>query len=209
MRTVYVVTHPEATHHVDGVVGGWHDSELTAQGRAQADAIVAEVRRRIPEHATVAVVSSDLARAAEVASKVADEFGVPATLDKGLREKSYGLADGRSQDWLDKRFVPPPATGDRMSHDERIEGAETKREFAGRVYAAVNRALELPADHVVIVTHGFALTFVCAAFTQLPLESLGYFSLRGRPGGITVLREDDYFHNRQIAELDSVDHLGT
>ncbi|MFI9771920.1 histidine phosphatase family protein [Streptomyces sp. NPDC052415] len=32
MRTLYVVTHPEATHHVEGVVGGWHDSQLTPVG---------------------------------------------------------------------------------------------------------------------------------------------------------------------------------
>ncbi|WP_291799342.1 hypothetical protein [Brevibacterium sp.] len=29
MRTLCVVTHPEATHHVHELVGGWHDSELT------------------------------------------------------------------------------------------------------------------------------------------------------------------------------------
>lgn len=29
MRTVFVVTHPEATHHVEDRVGGWFDSQLT------------------------------------------------------------------------------------------------------------------------------------------------------------------------------------
>jgi hypothetical protein len=33
-------------------------------------------------------------------------------------------------------------------------------------------------------------------------------SSQGRLRPEAVLREDDYFHNRQIAELDSVDHLG-
>lgn len=32
MRTLLVVTHPEATHHVEKVVGGWHDSRLTCWG---------------------------------------------------------------------------------------------------------------------------------------------------------------------------------
>jgi broad specificity phosphatase PhoE len=39
MRTVYVVTHPEATHHVDGLVGGWSDSDLTDKGLAHAERI--------------------------------------------------------------------------------------------------------------------------------------------------------------------------
>ena len=32
MTRVFLVTHTEATHHVDGLVGGWFDSELTARG---------------------------------------------------------------------------------------------------------------------------------------------------------------------------------
>lgn len=47
MRSICVVTHPEATHHVDGVVGGWHDSELTAQGRRQAEAIAQTLGRQL------------------------------------------------------------------------------------------------------------------------------------------------------------------
>ncbi len=40
MRNLYVVTHPEATHHVDGLVGGQFDSELTTRGLRQAAAPV-------------------------------------------------------------------------------------------------------------------------------------------------------------------------
>ena len=53
MRNVYVVTHPEATHHVEGVVGGWHDSQLTAGGVHAAASIAEELRARIPNDATV------------------------------------------------------------------------------------------------------------------------------------------------------------
>lgn len=36
MERVYVVTHPEASHHVTGIVGGWHDSRLTEGRRPRA-----------------------------------------------------------------------------------------------------------------------------------------------------------------------------
>ncbi|WP_246490625.1 phosphoglycerate mutase family protein [Brevibacterium oceani] len=61
-RTLYLVTHPESRHHVEGRVGGWFDSSLTERGRSQARAIAAELRRRIP--AASAEVRSRLARAA-------------------------------------------------------------------------------------------------------------------------------------------------
>lgn len=61
---------------------------------------------------------------------------------------------------------------------------------------------------MVLVTHGFALTFVVAAWARLPVDALGYLNLRSTPGGITVLREDDLFHNRQVVRRDDVAHLG-
>jgi probable phosphoglycerate mutase len=47
MRHIYLVTHPEAQHHVDGIVGGWHDSDLTARGRLQAERIADVLASRI------------------------------------------------------------------------------------------------------------------------------------------------------------------
>uniref|UniRef100_A0AAU2W2P7 Phosphoglycerate mutase family protein n=1 Tax=Streptomyces sp. NBC_00008 TaxID=2903610 RepID=A0AAU2W2P7_9ACTN len=59
MRTLYVVTHPEATHHVEGVVGGGHDSRLTPDGIRAAVSIAHALRARIPDGAEVELVSSD------------------------------------------------------------------------------------------------------------------------------------------------------
>ena len=201
MRSIYVITHPEATHHVEGVVGGWHDSELTPTGLRMAGSIARALRATVPADAEVEVISSDLRRARHTADEVAKLFGVEPIEDRRLREKSYGEAEGRPQQWLDQRFVPPPAVGDRMGHDEGVQGAETKRVFAQRVYAAMDEILRRPREHQIIVTHGFALTFFVAAWIKMPIESAGYVSFRVRSGSITTLREDDYFHNRQVVSL--------
>ncbi|SNY41019.1 histidine phosphatase family protein [Paractinoplanes atraurantiacus] len=201
MRNVYVVTHPEATHHLEKVVGGWHDSRLTADGLSAASVIAQTLRGAIPEDVQVALSSSDLRRTRETADAIGRVFGVEARLDRGLREKSYGVAEGRPQEWLRRHFVPPPAVGDRMNHDEGIEGAETRTAFATRVYAAVDELLRQPAEHHIVVTHGFAFTFVVAAWIKMPIESLGYVNMHVPPGSITTLREDGYFHNRQVVTL--------
>lgn len=206
-RTIYVVTHPEATHHREGLIGGWYDSDLTEKGLADAVSIARWVRGQIPAEVTTNIFSSDSLRARRTAEQVSSSLGSAVTLDRRLREKSYGTAEGRPQRWLDERFVPPPAAGDRLNHDEGIPGAETKRDFAARVYAAMEAITASPAEHQVIVTHGFALTFVVAAWIQMPLESLGYANFRSIPGSITTLRQDDYFHNRQVATLADTRHL--
>jgi probable phosphoglycerate mutase len=207
VRTVYVVVHPEARHHLDGIVGGWHDSELTERGRRDAQRIATEIRRRVPAGTSAELFSSDLTRAMEVAACIAQILDVPAVAEPDLREKSYGDAEGRPQAWLEARFIPPPARGDRLDHFEGIPGSETRRQFAVRIYGALSRALEGSAEHLVIVTHGFALTFVVAAWIGMPIEALGYVNLRASAGSITVLREDDRFHNRQVVTLDATAHL--
>ncbi len=207
MRTIYVVTHPEATHHVDRLVGGWHDSELTEAGHHSAAAIGAELRSRIPSDSEIELFSSDLARTRQTAQAIGVALGVETTLDPDLREKSYGEAEGRPQAWLDERFVPPPAVGDRMGHHEGVEGAESRHDLGTRVYAAVERVLASDCSHQVVVTHGFAATYVIAAWIGMPLESTGHVSFQVSSGSISELREDDFFHNRSVVSLNNVSHL--
>jgi probable phosphoglycerate mutase len=207
MRTVYVVTHPEATHHVERVVGGWHDSQLTPAGEVAAASIGVELRTRIPEGVAAKLFSSDLQRAAETSRIVGALIDTKPVLDQRLREKSYGEAEGQPQQWLDERFQPPPPVGDRMEHDEGLRGAETKRQFARRIYAFMDDLLRDRCEHQVLITHGYAVTFIVAAWIKMPAESLGYVNFRVPSGSITVLREDDYFHNRQVASLGDSYHL--
>jgi 2,3-bisphosphoglycerate-dependent phosphoglycerate mutase len=209
MRTLYVVTHPEATHHVERVVGGWHDSELTTAGRRAAAYIAQALRDQVPNHAEVELFSSDLQRTRQTADEVAELFAVEPILDRRLREKSYGEAEGRPQQWLDMRFVPPPAVGDRLAHDEGVKGAETKAAWVHRVYAAMEEILQRPCEHQIIVTHGGTLTPVVAAWIKMPIASIGYASFRVPSGSITTLREDDFFHNRNVVRLGDDRHLAS
>jgi 2,3-bisphosphoglycerate-dependent phosphoglycerate mutase len=207
MRTIYVVQHPQATHHFDRVVGGQFDSTLTPRGERDADAVVRALRNAIPASAAPQLFSSDLRRTSQTAAPIGALLGVTPILDRRLREKSYGEAEGRPQEWLDQRVVPPPADGDRMNHDEGVAGAETMAAFAERVYAAMETILESDCEHQIVVTHGFVVTFLIASWIKMPIASVGYVNFRAAPGSITVLREDDYWHNRQVASLSDTRHL--
>lgn len=207
MRTVYVVTHPEATHHLDRLVGGWFDSDLSERGHRQAAAIASRIRSLIPPGEPVELHTSDLKRTLETAEAIAAALSVPITPTPDLREKSYGEAEGRPQQWLDERFVFPPSTGPRLDHHEGIPGAETRRELATRVYRALDRILQSDCANHVIVTHGFALTMVVSAWVRLPLESADYISIKSTSGGITTLHQDDTYHNRTIVSINDTAHL--
>jgi 2,3-bisphosphoglycerate-dependent phosphoglycerate mutase len=207
VRNLYVVTHPEATHHVEKVVGGWHDSMLTSAGKNAAAAIARSLRAEIPVGAAVELISSDLLRTSQTADEVSALFDRKAILEPRLREKSYGEAEGRPQQWLDQRFIPPPALGDRMNHDEGIQGSETRGEFARRIYAAMEEILGRDCEHQIIVTHGGALTFVISAWIKMPFESLGSVRFCAPSGSITRLRQDDVYRSREVVRLGDTRHL--
>ncbi len=130
MKTLYVVTHPEATHHVERVVGGQFDSDLTARGRRQASAIAQRLAQLVPRDVDVELFTSDLRRTAQTAEVIATTLDLRPIPMSDLREKSSGVAGGKSHQWLEDRFIPPPAVGDRLNHDEGIEGGETRGELA-------------------------------------------------------------------------------
>jgi 2,3-bisphosphoglycerate-dependent phosphoglycerate mutase len=93
-RDIFVVTHAQSTHHIDGLVGGWYDTDLTDLGRRQADAISVRIAELVGDSA-VELYASDLKRAAQTAAPIAERLGVAARLMPDLREKSFGVAGGR------------------------------------------------------------------------------------------------------------------
>ncbi len=207
MRTLYVVTHPEVTHRGQDLVGGWFDCALTERGRRAAAAIADELERRVPVDAVVDVVTSDLKRTTETAEAIAGRFNVQPRPHQGLRETSDGQAQGETQAWLDEHLVQFPASGELMNDWDNIAGPETRLQFAARVYAALDDILTAAATHQVIVTHGSVARFVLARWVKMPLDSGAYVNSRLTSGGISVLREDDFFHNRLIINLNEVSHL--
>lgn len=206
-RDLYVVAHGEAQHHVDGLVGGWYDSELTTLGRHQAEAIARSLSLSLTDRAPVEIYASDLRRTAQTATPIGQALGAPVTHLSDLRELSYGVAGGRPNAWLEARAVLAPQDGDRLDHVEGIEGAETKRAFATRIYRAMGQILASPCPNQIIVTHGYAVTFVIAAWIRMPLESVGWVNFRSSSGGISYLREDDTRFNRTVLRLNDTTHL--
>jgi len=125
-RDIFVVTHAQSTHHIDGLVGGWYGTDLTDLGRRPANGIAVRIAERVGD-GPVELYASDLKRAAQTAAPIAARLGVAARLMPDLREKSFGVTSGRPSAWLEERWVPAPLGDDRLDHFEGVEGGETRR----------------------------------------------------------------------------------
>ena len=205
MRNIFIVTHPEATHATDRLVGGWYDSSLTGRGARDAERIAERLVVLLPGAQEVHLVTSDLRRTQQTAAPIAHAFGVAPVLDQDLRERSYGDAEGQIPGTT--VFLPPSRDSGRLDHHPGTPGTETRREWASRAYRALNQAVEAGAENTVIVTHGGTLTYLISAWISLPLEHAGYVKFFSTPGGITHLREDDLAYDRAVVALDDCAHL--
>ena len=205
MRRVAVVVHAEAQHHVDQLVGGWYDSSLTERGRKQARQVGTALRRMF-SGSPVPIVSSDLTRARQTAEIVGEALQSTVVLDPRLRELNYGIAEGRPKTWLAERIVATPTCGSRLDH-RVCEGAESRRELATRVYAAVDEILASDVKDIIIVTHGFAATFVIACWIGLPIDKADYVEFAVSPASLSLLVKDDVFMNRSVQCLNDTRRL--
>ncbi len=206
-KDIYLIAHGEARHHVEGLVGGWYDSELTDLGHRQAQAIARRISELVGDAPSVEIYASDLRRTAQTAAPIARVLNTEVTHWSDLRERSYGAAGGKPDAWLEERTVYAPKEGNRLDHRDGIDDAETKREFATRIYRAMERIAASPCPTQVVVTHGYAVTFAIAAWIRMPIEAIGWVNFKSSSGGLSRLREDDRFFNRYVLSLNETGHL--
>jgi probable phosphoglycerate mutase len=76
MRTLHVVTHPEATRHLDHIVGGQLDSALTPAGEHAATLIAQALKDAIADPSRAELYSCDLIRTRQTAEVIGAALGL-------------------------------------------------------------------------------------------------------------------------------------
>jgi broad specificity phosphatase PhoE len=141
--TIVIVRHGETDWNRDRRVQGQSDVPLNEVGRRQARALSAELNGRV----FAALYSSDLLRAHETATILAEPRSLPVVTLPALREKHFGSWEGLTDAEVLERF--PHA----------VEGPWGDGETSARMSVRVVRAIsEIAAAHagegILVVTHG-------------------------------------------------------
>lgn len=180
MNQIITIQHCQSQQHVNGMMGGWNDWELTTLGQEQARRIGARLGAELAGQ-SVKILSSDLKRAAQTAAPLAEALGISVEYRQALRERHHGPSSmGQTQQWFREH-----RGRDRYIDDRPLPGSETRREMYRRLEPICQEALECQEDTVVLVSHGGALMVWNALWLGLPPESMDTCSLRGRPGGVS------------------------
>ncbi len=175
-RRIVVVRHAETVDNAARVWQGHKDSPLSERGRAQVEAAAPQLAAYDP----VAIVSSDLQRAAHTAEGVARLVGLDVRLDPRLREVHVGQWQGLTAGEVRERYPDVIAALDRGEDVPKGVTGETRVQVAGRAGAAIHDvAAELgPGRTAVVVAHGISGRAAAAELVGLP-QDLSYDLFRG------------------------------
>lgn len=155
---ICIARHGETDWNQRGILQGWLDVPINAQGRQQAYVLA----HSLAGADFSAVWSSPLVRAHETAAIVATSLGLsPPLCHAGLRERHFGAIQGIPKDELAE--LNPALLEQILRRNPAAEfvGGETMEEFADRLHAAF---ADIGALHkrgrVLVVTHGWVLDVV-------------------------------------------------
>ena len=166
--------HGETRWNAEGRFQGYSDSPLTPAGEAQADALAA----RLAQEKFDAIYSSDLGRVRQTVAPLMARTGQAVQFDAALRERCYGVLEGKTVAELEREFPHDLANyRGRDPHAVPPEG-ESVAQFHTRIVATLERiAAENGGRHIAIVAHGGVLGALYRHINNLALDSPRVYSL--------------------------------
>jgi glucosyl-3-phosphoglycerate phosphatase len=172
-RRLVLWRHGQTEWNLAGRGQGHLDVPLDDVGRRQARDAAARLASLQPS----AIVSSDLSRAYETASALAELTGLDVRRDPALREIHLGQWQGLSRAEVDEKF---PEERQRMAAGEDVRrgvDGETMAEVADRAGAALERAAALTdgGRTVIVVAHGLSLRVGACRFLGVTAEHWNVF----------------------------------
>lgn len=149
---ILAIRHGETAWNVDTRIQGHLDIPLNETGQWQARRLARALAARDAIHA---VYTSDLLRAHDTARAIADATGAPLATHAGLRERSFGVFEGKTYAEIESTW---PEESERWRKRE-LHWAPSGGESLVQVRARIERTLhELVARHpdeqIVLVAHG-------------------------------------------------------
>ena len=165
--TLLAIRHGETVLNVEKRYQGHGDSPLTETGRNQVSAL----GRRMEKMVFDTLISSDLGRAQETASIIADFTGHSVKTDSRLRERNYGVLEGLTVPEINARHSNVLERLDANDPDYIIPEGESRRQHYQRNIRWIQEILTGESgEKVAMVVHGGVLDSLFRYVARLPLD---------------------------------------
>jgi probable phosphoglycerate mutase len=152
---IIAVRHGETAWNADSRIQGQRDIGLNDTGMWQARRVGAA----LAGEEITAVYSSDLGRAHQTAQEISDATGIPVVPSRGLRERRFGMFEGKTFDEIHATWPEHAQNWRRRLPDwQPPEGGESLTELRERVHRTMTELAEKhPGEQIVVVAHGGVL----------------------------------------------------
>ncbi len=202
---LFLVRHGETDDNQNGVFQGQAGRGLNARGRSQAEKLALRLAELEPGVDLHALYSSDLERAVQTASILADVLGLTVRLDEGLREVDVGSWQGKTLREIEELY-PEEYAAWRAGMDVRRGAGETYAELRDRLSEALDRIVALhQGGHVIVVSHGAAIKSYVAGLFGPVMSNMRHLGVISNASVTIVERERD--GTSRLAVLNDVAHL--
>jgi probable phosphoglycerate mutase len=197
---IIAVRHGETAWNVDTRIQGQLDIPLNDTGRWQAQRLARALAAREPIDR---VYTSDLLRAWETAQAVGDATGAPVVTDEGLRERGFGVFQGKTFAEIEAALPEESLRWRKRDPYWAPDGGESLTTMRRRVVETLHALASRHAgEQIVLVAHGGVLDLLYRAATGLALQAprtwlvgnAAINRLLWTPGGLTLVGWSDTSH---------------
>lgn len=193
MTKVLLIRHGQTVWNQGGKYQGHTDVQLSEEGREQAR----RLRQRFINDRIDAFYASDLSRAMETASIIAEGRGAPVVPVPALRELNFGVWEGLTYQeilagygYLAERWYIDP-TG------LAIPNGETFEELKERSYRVMQDLVARhPGQTILVVSHGGTIRAIICAVLDLDLKNI--WSFRQDNTAVNII---DFYEQRAVLSL--------
>jgi broad specificity phosphatase PhoE len=193
MLHLILVRHGETEWNVQRRYQGQSDVSLSELGQRQAQHIAG----RLADQEIDAIYASDLKRAWETASAIAEKNDLEILPDSRLRELKFGILEGLTFEEAEKQY-PEMIAAWLADFNNTPEGAETIDQFNMRIVSFLE---DLKREHdeqvVLLVGHGGSLSEILRVVLGLSPKRRWYIEMENASLS-EVLIDDDYVALKRI-----------
>jgi probable phosphoglycerate mutase len=160
-----------------------------------------------------AIYSSDLSRAHQTASHVAQHTGAELMVEPALRERSFGSFEGKTFAEIEASLPEAARRWRQRDPDFIPEGGESLTQLQARVMGIVSSlASRHPGQLIALVSHGGVMDVLYRAATRLDLQSARTWALGNAainrllwsPQGLSLVGWADTGHLQEAGGLAAV-----
>lgn len=168
--TLCVARHGETDWNTSGILQGWIDVPINAQGRRQAR----EMAAAFASEGFTRVWTSPLARSLETAQIIAQALGLaPPACHDGLKERHFGAVEGVPKAQLAQSHPLLMQEILRRDPTAAFERGETMDGFADRVLGALSDIAAYEAGRrALVITHGWVMDVLTREVRGLPRSAV-------------------------------------